>query len=186
MLAFTNQYLAVLDACVLAAMPVCDTLLRLAEEPAFYIPKWSEDILEEVQRTLLRWGRHTEAQAAYRIQKMVLAFEDAMVAGYEPLIDSMTNHPKDRHVLAAAVKCGAHAIVSDNVRDFPANCLQPYGIELVTADDFLVHQFHFDKDQVINVIEQQAAKIRRTPGDLAAHFRLTMPKFGALITPLCV
>lgn len=44
MLAFTNQYLAVLDACVLAPMPVCDTLLRLAEEPAFYKPKWSEDI----------------------------------------------------------------------------------------------------------------------------------------------
>ena len=48
-----NQYVAVLDTCVLAPMPVCDTLLRLAEEPAsFYAPKWSADILTELRSTL--------------------------------------------------------------------------------------------------------------------------------------
>jgi hypothetical protein len=35
MLSTTNQYIVVLDACVLAPMPLCDLLLRLAEEPAF-------------------------------------------------------------------------------------------------------------------------------------------------------
>ena len=48
-----DQYVVLLDACVLAPMPVCDTLLRLAEEPAFYAPKWSWEILEEVSRTLV-------------------------------------------------------------------------------------------------------------------------------------
>lgn len=38
MIALSSQYVAVLDTCVLAPMPLCDTLLRLAEEPAFYIP----------------------------------------------------------------------------------------------------------------------------------------------------
>jgi hypothetical protein len=33
-------------------MPIVDTLLRLAEEPAFYTPKWSPDILQEVSKTL--------------------------------------------------------------------------------------------------------------------------------------
>ena len=47
-----SQYIAVLDACVLAPMPVMDTLLRLAEEPAFYTPKWSAQILQEVERVL--------------------------------------------------------------------------------------------------------------------------------------
>jgi hypothetical protein len=37
-------------------------------------------------------------------------FADAWVTDYEPLIDRMNNHPKDRHVLAAAVKCGASLI----------------------------------------------------------------------------
>jgi hypothetical protein len=50
---------------------------------------------------------------------MEQAFPSAMVTGYEKMIDSMENDPKDRHVLAAAVKCGAHAIVSDNVKHFP-------------------------------------------------------------------
>ena len=47
-----NAYIAVLDTCVLAPMPLCDTLLRLAEEPAFYIPKWSDGILRELRSTL--------------------------------------------------------------------------------------------------------------------------------------
>lgn len=44
MIARSNQYTVVLDTCVLVPMPLCDTLLRLAEEPALYLPKWSDDI----------------------------------------------------------------------------------------------------------------------------------------------
>ncbi|MGA2588963.1 MAG: hypothetical protein ABSH32_03535 [Bryobacteraceae bacterium] len=33
-------------------MPIVDTLLRLAEEPSFYAPKWSTHILQELERTL--------------------------------------------------------------------------------------------------------------------------------------
>ncbi len=46
------RYTAVLDACVLVPMPLCDTLLRLAEEPAVYRPVWSEQILLEVGNAL--------------------------------------------------------------------------------------------------------------------------------------
>lgn len=108
MIAPSNQYIAVLDTCVLAPMPLCDTLLRLAEDPAFYIPKWSNDILRELRSTLQRMG-YTTAQAERRIVAMETTFEDANVTGYECLVGSMTNDPKDRHVLAAAVRCGAHA-----------------------------------------------------------------------------
>jgi len=31
----------VLDACVLMPVPLADTLLRMAEEPRLYSPKWS-------------------------------------------------------------------------------------------------------------------------------------------------
>lgn len=37
-----------------------------------------------------------------RIAHMARSFPDALVTGYESLIDGMTNDPKDRHVLAAA------------------------------------------------------------------------------------
>jgi hypothetical protein len=32
-------------------------------------------------------------------------FRDSSVKDYQPLVERMTNHPKDRHVLAAAVAC---------------------------------------------------------------------------------
>jgi len=111
-------------------MPIADTLLRLAEEPAFFTPKWSPHIIEELQRTLKGKLGRSQAQTERRIETMKLFFPDAMVAGYEGLIASMTNDPKDRHVVAAAVRCGAHAIVSDNVKHFPKESLAAYGLSV--------------------------------------------------------
>lgn len=85
MIAPSNHYIAVLDTCVLAPMPLCDTLLRMAEDPAFYIPKWSADIMNELRRTLQRMG-YTPAQAERRIVAMESSFEDASVTGYECLL----------------------------------------------------------------------------------------------------
>ena len=45
------EFLAVLDACVLAPAALRDTLLRFAEEPRLYIPRWSEEIISEMVRT---------------------------------------------------------------------------------------------------------------------------------------
>jgi hypothetical protein len=56
-------------------------------------------------------------------------FPEAMVSGYEELIDQMDNDPKDRHVLAAAVVAGAEFIVTANLRDFPARALEPRAVE---------------------------------------------------------
>jgi hypothetical protein len=70
------------------------------------------------------------------------AFPEAMVSGYEKLISAMENDPKDRHVLAAAVRAGADCIVSDNVKDFQPDALRPYGLECLSAQDFLLHQYH--------------------------------------------
>jgi hypothetical protein len=94
------------------------------------------------------------------------AFEDAEVTGYESLLPAMTNDPGDRHVLAAAVRVGADAIVSDNVKHFPPEALAPFGIELLTADKFLVSQFDLDADGVLAKLEAQADKRRSTLTDL--------------------
>jgi hypothetical protein len=154
-----DRYIAVLDACVLAPMPIADTLLRLAEEPAFYTPKWSPDILDEIKRTLLSKFRYSEDQITRRISAMQEAFPDACVDGYHDLIPAMKNHEGDRHVLAAAVKCGAHAIVTDNQKHFPKDAIAPYGFECITADVFLVNQHHLDPDAFINVLVAQARNI---------------------------
>ena len=60
----TGTPLMVLDACVLVNFSLCDTLLRLAEPPRLFEPKWSEEIIRETTRTLelkLGWPRHLTA-----------------------------------------------------------------------------------------------------------------------------
>jgi len=145
-----------LDTCVLAPMPVSDTLLRLAEDPALYAPKWSPDIMAELQRTFIGKFAFSRSQADYRIGEMNRAFPDAMVTGYESLIASMTNDPKDRHVLAAAVKCGVHVIVSDNVKHFTKESLAAYKLKCLTANDFLAQQYRLNPDAFIAVLVKQA------------------------------
>lgn len=101
---------AVLDACVLLPMPTCDLLLRLADAKE-YRPLWSHGILEEVERNLQTAFMRTPGQAEKRVRNMQKYFPDAEVCEYESLIHQMGNDPKDRHVLAAAVRARADFIV---------------------------------------------------------------------------
>lgn len=175
-----RRYLAsVLDACVLAPMPVADTFLRLAEN-SFYGPLWSPHILNEVTRTLLKFGYSPE-QAERRVVAMRAAFPEALVTGYEPLIEAMTNHPKDRHVLAAAVRSGADSIVTYNIGDFPKESLEPFGIECIPTENFLVDQYHVEPDLFIAILEEQARDVGRTLADLVALLSKHVPKLGDLI-----
>jgi len=48
----TGAPLVLLDACVLANFSLCDTLMRLAEPPRLYEPKWPQEIIHEATRTL--------------------------------------------------------------------------------------------------------------------------------------
>jgi predicted nucleic acid-binding protein len=123
---------AVLDANVLLPAPLRDTLLRLAEAD-LYVPRWSERILDEVAKNLVESGRTDTARAARVTETMAAAFPEAMaptpvISTIEP---AMTNHPKDRHVLAAAVGVGAEVVVTKNLRDFPPTACKPLGIQVV-------------------------------------------------------
>lgn len=91
-------FAALLDTCVLYPAYLCDTLLRLAEAEA-YRPLWSADIVTELRRNVADAGIPAD-RVDRRIAHMSRSFPDAMVTGYETLIDSMSNDPKDRHVVA--------------------------------------------------------------------------------------
>jgi predicted nucleic acid-binding protein len=114
----TSTPLVVLDACVLANFSLCDTLLRLAEPPRLFEPKWSEEIIRETTRTLelkLGWPNSLTAH----LEKELRAhFSEAWISGYESLIPMMTNDEKDRHVVAAAVHGEAAIILTLNLRHF--------------------------------------------------------------------
>ena len=100
----TADFLVVLDACVLVPAALRDTLLRLAEDPRLFIPRWSDEIIAKTVRNLEgRIGLSSE-KTAYLVGQLRKHFADSWVMGHGPLIDRMANHPKDRHVLAAAVQ----------------------------------------------------------------------------------
>lgn len=65
-------------------------------------------------------------------------FPDTLVLNYEGLIDNLNLPDKDdRHVLAAAIKVNANIIVTNNLKDFPDDYLDSFGLKAVCADDFL-------------------------------------------------
>lgn len=75
----------------------------------------------------------------------------------------MTNHPKDRHVVAAAVHGSAELIVTENVRDFPASAVKPHDIEVPDQDDFLLNQLDLAPRRVHNALSRQTSRYRRAP-----------------------
>ncbi len=75
----------------------------------------------------------------------------------------MPVNDKDRHVLALAVHVGAPTIVTDNVRDFPPDLLDPFGVEAVSADAFAVAQADLHPDAVRASLAAMAARRRRSP-----------------------
>jgi predicted nucleic acid-binding protein len=154
---------AVLDACVLYPFSLCDLLLRLADRELYDL-YWSRRILDELARNLVRRGL-THDQAAYRMERMRAAFpnaevSDVAVARLEP---QMTNDQKDRHVLAAAIVADADAIVTFNLRHFPADACGPFGVEVLHPDTLLADLHDLDREVVEDEIFAQASALRRPP-----------------------
>lgn len=178
-----NEYCAVLDTCVLAPMPLCDTLLRCAEEPALYRAAWSEETLEELRRTLVKFG-YKKSQAMRRIQNMREAFPDASVAVPTNLLQAVPEipDPEDKHVVAAAIRMHAQAIVTFNLRDFPEEIMKPYGILVQSPDDFLLHQYHLDPDRIEDVLDIQASGIGKRRSYVLERLQTGLPGFVALVT----
>jgi len=152
----------VLDACVLFPASLRDTLLRAAEHD-LYQPRWSRDILEELRRSLVEHGKSDSIHAQRLIDTLREAFDDAEVWGYEHLIKDMPNHPLDRHVLAAAVASQADAIVTLNVKDFPAESARSLGLQVQTPDVFLMRLFDEAPRIMEQITEEQAAFLRNPP-----------------------
>jgi predicted nucleic acid-binding protein len=171
---------AVLDACVLVNASLRDTLLRLAIQGLF-TPYWSDEIISEVVRTLQRKLGKTPAQTAHLVEQLRQHFDGAWVSGYEPLVPKLANDAKDRHVLACAVHVGARAIVTFNVRHFPADVLEPWLVEARHPDGFLVHMYHQHPEILVHVLHEQARAIRWELGALLAAQRRGMPQFALLV-----
>lgn len=153
---------ALLDAKVLYPFALRDTLL-LAAEAGLYQICWSEEILEETRRNLVKSADVPEDKANHLIDIMQEAFPEALVDASPTLAADLENDPKDRHVVATAIAGEASVIVTQNLKDFEPT---PDGIEAVHPDEFLLRLLAADEPTLLEVLRKQAEKLQNPPVNL--------------------
>lgn len=170
-----------IDACVLANQGVCDLLLSLAERPRHFVPRWSALILQEVERThrdKLSWPEHLVELFQRNVS---LSFPEAEVTGFEKFIPSLTNHEKDRHVLAAAICGGCQVILTFNLRHFGAEHLAPHHVSAVHPEDYLLTLYELEPRQVTAVLGEIAGRRQIETEDLLIRLGVVVPKFSSRV-----
>lgn len=173
------NYKVVLDACVLANHGVCDLFLRLAEHPRLYSPKWSEGILLETTRThkvRLNWPEdladHWQAEVGRH-------FPEALVGEADCLEPVLVNDPKDRHVLATAIRAGASTIVTFNLRDFSQESLRPWDIHAVHPADYLITLHTISPDIVVAKLSDMARDRKISTAAFLSKLARSIPDFSS-------
>lgn len=149
---FANRYTALIDANVLASAPKRDLILTLARAEMYRF-RWSGRILAETQSALTLMFEAKDfdkdiatARALATIEAMKAAFPEAMIDGdfnQTPTYDGLPD-ADDHHVLHGAIRCQASMLVTDNIKDFPLGVLEPYSIEVTTADGFIADAIDLD------------------------------------------
>jgi predicted nucleic acid-binding protein len=155
------RFKCVLDTNVIYPIEIRDLLFWFAYYDMF-TPKWSEHIFDEWKDVMTRKGVSVE-EATKRTERANTAFPDALVKNYSGLIDSLElPDPKDRHVLAAAIKTNANVIVTNNIKDFPKEYLASFGLTAKTADDFLTDIIDLNPEQAVKAFKELVLN-RRNP-----------------------
>ncbi|MHA3725316.1 PIN domain-containing protein [Leucobacter sp. HY1910] len=158
------RFAAFLDACTLVPVVQCDTLLRLADAGLFR-PLWSWRVQAEALSALKRVHPEIDPSRFHsRLRSMNEAFVDANVEAWESLVDGIVlPDMNDRHVVAAAIRGRADAIVTANLKDFPYAALQKFELEAIGVDDFLLDQLDLAPAAVCDVLLSQVCAMTQPP-----------------------
>jgi len=157
-MAGSSLFTAVLDANVLYPTLTRDLLLSLGQAGLFHA-RWTNTITEEWVRNLEKNRPDLRGKLGPLVVQMQAAIPDCLIEGYEPLIAAFNMpDPDDAHVVAAAVVGHADAIVTDNLRDFPAELLKPLGISVQTPDEFIANQLQLRELHALTAVKTMRAR----------------------------
>lgn len=140
----------------------------MAEESAVYFPRWPEEIFQKLERTLRKWN-YSDVQIDRRLGVMREHFPESTVTGYEGMANSFAVHEKDRHVLACAIRAGAHVLVTDNRKDFPNRTMDKLGIECLCGVEFLQRQYLLSPERFIRILDNQRIDTGMSMAELFAR-----------------
>lgn len=158
-----DRFVVILDANVLFPFRKRDVLLRFYHAGLFRA-RWTVTILDEWTQNLLAQKPHLEDSIRAQQRAMQDHFPEALVTGHEALIPALhLPDPDDRHVLAAAIQCGAQHIVTENLADFPAETLAAFDIEAIGADEFLARTFDLYTADALVVLQELRRQYQKPP-----------------------
>lgn len=170
-----SPFTVVYDACVLYPAPLRDFLMWLGLSGHFRA-RWSAQIHDEWKRNLLINRPDLSIEQLNRTSDfMDRAIPDGLVDGYQDLIEGLQLPDKDdRHVLAAAIRCGASVIVTFNQKDFPAEVLRTFGIEAQHPDLFIGDLLDLDTASVVTAAQLQRATLKKPPMDAEQYLEILL------------
>ncbi len=152
-----------LDANVIYKSHVRDLILRCAERDTFKV-YWSDGVLREVEIALKKNLDINSDKVKRLFGVMLDAFPDSSIKGYESFIEAIElPDPKDRHVVAAAMRGHCDVIITENVKDFPEVELEKYGLEAQHPDVFLLHHYTLEPHKTIQVIFEHCKDMKNPP-----------------------
>jgi hypothetical protein len=155
---------AFLDASALYPALLRNILMRLAVDDLFRA-FWSERVQDEWTQAIFRDRPDLPRAQIERTHRLMdEAIDDAIVSGYEPLIETIAlPDADDRHVLAAAIHCGASVIVTANLRDFPREILSLHGIEAQHPDAFILELLKAFPHEVVGALRRLRRALKNPP-----------------------
>jgi predicted nucleic acid-binding protein len=162
-----SSFTVVYDANVLYPAPLRDLLVRLAMTGLFRA-RWTARIHDEWMRNVLKNKPEIAPEKLERTRELMDKYcHDCLVENYEGLIESLTlPDPNDRHVLAAAIRCGADAIITANLKDFPLAELSKHGLEAIHPDDFIVNNLDLNVAKVLEAVNKHRKSLKNPPVDV--------------------
>ena len=175
------DFTVLLDANILEESAISDLFLRLSEEPRLICPKWTHEIWDETHRNLINKLNWPEATAASRIQAAQEAFPEALIEDFEGFVDKCTNDPKDRHILAAAIRAKVETIVTMNVKHFKPEDLEPWGVTASHPGDYLKVLYDLDEGVVVSVLHRMAELRGKSISDMLSRLSAAVPTFTAYV-----
>ena len=174
----------VYDASVLFPFQVAHLLIFMASA-RLVRAHWTVEIEREwVERSLQKLGGLERASVERRRDNMNAAVPDAKVSGYEHRIEGIAfPDPDDRHVVAAALECGAGCIVTNDRTDFNETSLAPYGMRRVSPDALLCERHEALPELMVEVADSARRSLTKSrPGwrsYLDVLSRSGLPAFAA-------
>lgn len=173
------DFAIVLDANILAESAISDLFLRLSEEPRLVCPRWTAEIWEEARRTMVSKLGWPEGITDSRIAAAQAAFPEAMITDHECFIEKCKNDPKDRHILAAAIRGRVETIVTMNVKNFKEADLAPWGVTAAHPVDYLKVLYDLDEGVVVSVLHQMAQIRKKSLVEMLTRLSAGVPSFTA-------